>query len=171
MTIMAASLGTQTSMETGGHGLFTAALLDALDGGAADILGEISTSAVYALVERRFNLWQQRPVAKSYITKPTILRRVAGRLSWADLHRIREFFPDPEHKYPLTPDHDPERDVNEVARIPIVEDKVKIGRMFKQYRDAGLVCASLPGEDFYYVAQRSHTVELTLFGREYWRLA
>jgi hypothetical protein len=28
----------------------------------------------------------------------------------------------------------------------------------------------VPGEDFYYVAQRSHTVELTFFGKEYWSL-
>ena len=36
-------------------------------------------------------------------------------------------------------------------------------------RDAGLLKATVPGEDLYYVAQRSHTVELTLFGKEYWR--
>jgi hypothetical protein len=169
-TIMAASLPMQSAAESREGGLFSAALRDALDGAAADILGNISIASVYAVIERRFSLWHQRPVAKSYISRPIMLRKVQARLSQKDLRHLTVLFPTPTYKYPLTPDHDPERDVHEVARTAEVPDKVEIGRIFKRYRDAGLVQATNPKEDFYYVAQRSHTVELTLFGREYWRL-
>lgn len=169
-TIMAASLPMQSAAESREGGLFSAALKDALDGAAADILGNISLASVYDVIERRFSLWHQRPVAKSYVSRPIVLRRVRPRLSQQELRRLPSFFLDPAHKYPLTPDHDPERDINEVARTVELPDKVEIGRVFKRYRDAGLLEATVRGEDFYYVAQRSHTVELTLFGREYWRL-
>lgn len=170
LTIIAASLPMQTAAESSEGGLFSAALRDALDGAAADIWGDISLASVYTVIERRFSLWQQRSVAKSYVSRPIVLRRVRARLSQKELGRLTSLFPTAEYKYPLTPDHDPERDVNEKSRTPEVPDKVEIGRIFKRYRDAGLVQATVPGEDFYYVAQRSHTVELTLFGREYWRL-
>lgn len=170
LTIMAASLPMQAAAESSEGGLFSAALRDALDGAAADIWGDISIASVYTVIERRFSLWAQRPVAKSYISRPIVLRRVRARLSRTDLGRLTSLFPTPEHKYPLTPDHDPERDVDGKSRTAEDPDKVEIGRIFKRYRDAGLVQATVPGEDFYYAAQRSHTVELTLFGREYWRL-
>lgn len=170
LTIMAASLPMQAAAESSEGGLFSAALRYALDGAAADILGDISIASVYTVIERRFNLWQQRPVAKSYITRPIVLRRVRGSLSRKELHRLTSLFPTAEYKYQLTPDHDPERDVNEKSRTPEVPDKVEVGRIFKRCRDAGLVRATTQSEDFYYAAQRSHTVELTLFGREYWRL-
>lgn len=170
MTIMAASLPMQQAVESAEGGLFTAALRDALDGAAADILGEITVASVYSMIERRFSLWQQRPVAKSYVTLPIVLRKVRARLTRQELRRLVRIFPGPAHRYQLEPDHDPERDVNGISRTLEVPDKIEIGRLFKRYRDAGLICASLPNEDLYYTAQLSHTVELTLFGREYWRL-
>jgi hypothetical protein len=169
-TIIAASLPMQSAAESREGGLFSAALRDALDGAAADIQGNVSIASVYAVIERRFSLWHQRPVAKSYVSCPIVLRKVQARLSQKELRRLTSLFPFAEYKYQLTPDYDPERDVNETSRTPEVPDNVEIGRIFKRYRDAGLVQATIPGEDFYYVAQRSHTVELTLFGREYWRL-
>ncbi len=170
MTIMAASLPMQQAVESAEGGLFTAALRDALDGAAADILGDITVASVYAVVEKRFSLWQQQPVAKSYVTRPIVLRKVKARLSRQELRRIVELFPTPDHRYRMEPDHDPERDIHGVARTPEVSDMIDIGRLFKRYRDAALLNASVSGEDLYYVAQRRHEVELTLFGREYWRL-
>jgi uncharacterized caspase-like protein len=171
MTIMAASLPMQQALESAEGGLFTVALRDALDGAAADFLGEITIASVYSTIEKRFSLWQQQPVAKSYVTRPTVLRKVKPRVSRQELRRIIELFPNPGYRYQLVPDHDPERDVAGIALTQEMMDKVEIGRLFKRYRDAALLNASVPGEDLYYVAQRSHTVELTLFGKEYWRLA
>jgi hypothetical protein len=55
------------------------------------------------------------------------------------------------------------------SRTPEVPEKVERGRLFKRYRDAALLAPAIPGEDLYDTARRSHTVELTLFGRESWR--
>ena len=171
MAIMAASLPLQSAMESPLEGgLFTAALTDALDGAAADILGEVSVASAYSLIEKRFSLWEQRPVAKAYLSRPILLRRVKPRISRQDLRRIVEFFPTLDHQFAMDPDHDPERDAQGRARTPEVPAKVEIGRLFKIYRDVNLIEPSQPGMDLYYVAQRSQTVELTMFGREFWRL-
>jgi len=170
MIIMAASLPMQQAIESPrGGGLFTAALRDALDGTASDFLGDVTVTSVYSLVEMRFNLWKQRPVVKLYLTRPIVLRKVRPRLSRQELRRIGDLFPDPDHKFRMEPAHDPERDGEGVAKAPEVPEKVEIGLLFKQYRDAGLLCASVSREHLYYVAQRSHTVELTPVGKEYWR--
>jgi hypothetical protein len=57
ITVIAASGASQVAMEQGGHGLFTAATIDALSGGAADPIGRVSPPAIYAYVERRFGAW------------------------------------------------------------------------------------------------------------------
>src|SRR6266511_3057752 len=68
MTIIAASRATEEAIEAGGHGLFTAALNDALEGGAADHMGYVTAPAIYAYVSRRFSAWDQRPVYKTNAT-------------------------------------------------------------------------------------------------------
>jgi hypothetical protein len=170
MTVIAAALPTQVSLEQGDHGLFTAALLDALDGAAADLLGEVTTSSLYAHVERRFSPWQQRPVTKAHITAPTVVRRCAPKLSVTKLRRLTELFPVARHQYPMDPEHDPAVDSGGRSTQPQVPEKMEVGALFKRYRDAGLVRATVPGEDLYWTAQRRHTAELTLVGREYWAL-
>jgi hypothetical protein len=51
------------------------------------------------------------------------------------------------------------------------EQKVALGDLFREYRDAGLLRASTPGEQLYWTALRGHSVELTERGRGYWWLA
>jgi Uncharacterized protein containing caspase domain len=48
MTVIAASHATEGAVEAGGHGWHTAAVLDALEGGAADHMGFVTASALYA---------------------------------------------------------------------------------------------------------------------------
>lgn len=61
ITIIAAAGARQQAMEEGGHGLFTAATTDALDGGGADHMGYVTPPSIYAYVERRFGAHEQRP--------------------------------------------------------------------------------------------------------------
>ncbi len=69
MTVIAASRETEVAIEAGGHGLFTGALLDALEGGAADHIGFVTAPALYAYVSRRFTAWDPRPVYKTNATE------------------------------------------------------------------------------------------------------
>jgi hypothetical protein len=171
MTVIAASLKAQPSVEMGGHGLFTAALLDALAGGAADPMGWVTAPSIYAYVERRFGSWaeRQRPVYKSYATSVRVVRECAPLIDRLKLRRLVELFPTQDHKYRLTPAHEPEDEHGRV-RKPVDKEKVAVARLLKEYRDAGLLKPSTPDEQLYWTARRRHTVELTLRGQEYWWL-
>jgi Caspase domain len=169
MTVIAASRASQVSIEAGGHGLFTAALLDALEGGAADHMGWVTASSIYAYVQRRFGSWDQRPVYKSHATGVTVIRECAPLIDRLKLHKLVELFPTLDYQYSLDPEHEPEDEHGNVHG-PVNQAKVDIALLFKEYRDAGLLKASIPNEQFYWTARRNHTVELTTRGREYWWL-
>lgn len=59
VTIMAASRDVEIAYEAGGQSLFTAALLDALDGGGADHMGWVTAPGMQSYVERRFGTCQR----------------------------------------------------------------------------------------------------------------
>jgi uncharacterized caspase-like protein len=58
LTVLAASHASQPSVEAGGHGLFTAAVLDALDGGAADHMGWVTASTIYSYVDLQISYYR-----------------------------------------------------------------------------------------------------------------
>lgn len=169
MTLIAASRNSESAMEAGGHGLFTTAVLGGLDGGAADHFGWVTAASLYAYVERHFGAWAQRPVYKSHATELTVIRQCAPLIDRLKLYDLVKHFPAEDHKYRLDPEFEPEDEFGNLHE-PVNKEKLKIAQLFKEYRDSGLLKASEPNEQFFWVARRSHTVELTLRGREYWRL-
>lgn len=171
MTVIAASLNAQPAVEAGGHGLFTASLIAALSGSAADHMGWVTAPSIYAYVERRFGAWEerQRPVYKSYATSVRVVRQCAPLIDRLKLRQIVELFPTEDFQYRLTPAHEPEDEHGRV-RKPVDKEKVAVAALLKEYRDAGLLKPSTPGEQLYWTARRRHAVELTLRGREYWWL-
>lgn len=171
MTVIAASLAMQSSVEAGKHGLFTASLIDALNGGAADHMGWVTASSIYAYVERRFGSWgeRQRPVYKSYATSVRVVRECAPLIDRVKLLKLVEVFPTQDFKYRLTPGHEPEDEHGKVHK-PVDKEKVAIAKLIKDFRDAGLARSTTPGEQFFWTARRRHTVELTMRGQEYWWL-
>ena len=169
MTVIAASRNTQAAMEVGGHGLFTTAVLNALDGGAADHMGWVTAPAIYSYVERHFNEWSQRPIYKSNASELNVVRRCAPLIELAKLEELIVHFPTEDYKFPLDPEFEPDDELGN-RRGPINEAKVRLAGLLKDYRDAGLLRPSVAGEQLYWTARRSHTVELTLRGKEYWGL-
>jgi hypothetical protein len=170
LTIIAAARATEQSYGVGGHGLFTAAMVEALNGGAKDMLGAVTAPALYAYVERRFGEWEQRPVYKSHATRVGVLRRCTPVIDPAAVRRVLEFFETADHKFPLDPMYEPEDDQGR-PRGEVDQTKLAVATLFRQYRDAGLLRATIPGEQLFHTAQSSHTVELTELGRGYWWLA
>lgn len=168
MTVIAASRASESSVESDKYSLFTESLLDALDGGAADHMGWVTAQSAYAYIERGFGGWVQRPVYKSHATDLTVIRQCAPLIERLKLHQLVELFPAPDHKYQLDRGYDPE---DEDGNFPeqIDPEKIRRSKLFKEYRDVGLV-KSTSGEQFYWVARHDGTLELTLRGREYWRL-
>lgn len=168
-TVLAASTSSGSALEAGGVGVFTAALCDALNGGAADHMGWVSAPSAYAYVERRFGAWDQRPTFKMSASRVLTIRRCAPLIERTGLDRMVDLFPSSDHKYVLGPEYEPE-DEHGVMHEPVNHEKVAIAGFLKDLRDTGLVRAVEPGEQFYWVARRGHAVELTDRGREYWWL-
>lgn len=169
MTVIAASRATEGAIEAGGHGLFTAALLDALQGGAGDHMGFVTAPALYAYVSRRFSGWDQRPVYKTNATDVLTVRECEPLIQRLQLRQLPRLFPVADHKYRLDPEYEPEDEHGNVKE-PVNKEKVGIAQLFKSYRDAGLLKPSDPKLQLYWAARRSETVELTPRGREYWWL-
>jgi hypothetical protein len=169
MTIIAAARDTQSAIEASGHGLFTEVLLDALDGGAADHMGWVTGSGLYSYVERHFSAWGQRPVYKSHVTGVAIARKCAPLIERIKLIELVNIFPDPHHQLQLDPEFEPE-DQDGTIIGPVNEKKLAIAKLLKEFRDVGLLKPTVSGEQLYWTARKSHSVELTPRGREYWRL-
>jgi uncharacterized caspase-like protein len=161
VTILAASGPRQVSREGLEYSLFTELVLDALEGGAADIRGEVSAAAIYAYVEQALGAWQQRPIYKSHARRLNPIRRCKPAVSDAELRKLTEVFPAPQLKINLDPTYeytDPSADRKHVALFD----------MFKKYRNARLLKTSAE-EDLYFAAMGGGSVELTPLGRFYWQ--
>lgn len=163
VTILAASTASQTSQEGLEHSLFTELVLSALDGGAADVRGEVSAAAVYGYVEQALGAWQQRPMYKSHARRLKPIRLCEPAVPDDILLKLPELFRSPTRKLAMDPtfehtveNHDPEN--------------VRKFDMFKVLRNAHLLTAE-DGLDLYYAALGSKSVELTPLGRFYWQLA
>lgn len=147
VTILAASRRTQVSPEGSEHGLFTEAVLDALSGGAADERGRVTAPSIYAQVQARFRAWGRRLVFKSHATRVPVLRRCEPSITRAQLAELVDLFPTQCYKYLLDPEHEPEDEHGNVHE-PVNTEKVRVARLFKVYRNAGLLRATVPNEDF-----------------------
>ena len=74
ISILTVGRGDRPSVETGGAGLFTSLVVDARDGGAADLLRAVSAPSIYAYVEAALGGWDQRPLFKSHVSQVLALR-------------------------------------------------------------------------------------------------
>ncbi|MCX4738119.1 caspase family protein [Streptomyces antibioticus] len=168
VTVMAASRSTEVSQESAGHGAFTRILLDGLAGGATDHLGNVTALSLYGHVSAAFDAWQQRPVLKTHLTEPVVLR--VGP-PWVDrdlLRRLPEHFPAADSLLQLSPEHEGEgRPLS--SENPGTEKQRQfdyLGRL----RNANLVTTD-DRRDHYWVAMESGHVYLTSLGRYFWNLA
>ena len=91
MTILTASTAEQYAKEVhgGGAGVFTNLFIDALGGGAANLVGEVTPGGVYAHIDQSLGPWAQRPVFKTNVKTFVSLRKVQPPLELGDLRRIR----------------------------------------------------------------------------------
>jgi hypothetical protein len=168
-TLMLASRSTENAYEENGHGMFTAALVDGLEGGAADHMGFVSAPALYTYARRRFSASPQSPVFKTNSTEVFQIRECAPLIARFELQRLLDFFPQIDCKFQLDPDYEPE-DEHGNMKQPVDMKKLEVARLFKVYRDAGLLTSTEVGLQFFWVARHNKTVELTARGQEYWWL-
>lgn len=168
-TILTASRENETSQEINGHGVFTYLMLDALRGGAADILGRITPAGVYSHIDQSLGAWDQRPLFKSHVDSFLILREMPPKVSLAALKALPTLFPTPDSQYPLTPDHE---HTNQDG-TPRTDGNPKLQAEFLTLQSCNRVGLVTPiGEEhMYWAAINSKACQLTPLGKHYWRLA
>ncbi len=163
VSILTACRADQVSVEAKGSGLFTSLVCDALRGGAANLLGIVTTASVYAHVEPVFGAWEQRPLFKAHMSKSTILRRCKPKIDPDILRSLCALFPSPTATLKLDrsfePTEHPKGDPNEI-----------IFEKLQRCRAQGIVKPD--GEDhLYYAAMNEKSCSLTPYGQFYWHLA
>lgn len=163
VTILAGSSSKGVAYEVGGRGVFTELALGALNGGAADVRGNVSAAAIYGFVEQALGAWDQRPVYKSYASRVSPLRRCKPRVSNEILGELPGLFK--EVSGPHQMDESYERTSPKAK-----PEKVAIFDKFKVLRDAGLL-RTTKGEDLFYAAMNNGLATLTPLGQFYWDLS
>lgn len=162
LTILTASSATQYAQEKNGSGVFTSLLVDALSGGASNLVGDITPGSVYAHIDQSLGPWEQRPIFKTNVKSFTTLRKVQPPIALSDLKKITELFPDPSSEFPLDPSFEPD------SESPI-EDNTEQFAVLQKYNRINLVVPV--GEDhMYFAAMNSKSCKLTVLGAHYWNL-
>jgi len=163
VTILAASTASQESQEGLEHSVFTELVLNALDGGAANVRGEITAAAVYGFVEQSLGAWQQRPMYKSHARHLNPIRHCEALVPDDVLLELPELFRAPHRPVAMDPTFEYTVEGSNPGNVR------KFDR-FKMLRNAGLLRTE-EDKDLYYVALESKSVHLTPLGKFYWRLA
>lgn len=172
LTILTASKGEELAMEVNGHGVFTNLLIDALQGGAADIRGDITPGSIYSYIDQALGAWEQRPVFKTNITEFISLRKITPRVPNDTLRKIIQYFPEPEQEFPLNPSYE---DTNsEEIKHSIIQpfaktENVTVFKDLQKFQSVGLV-VPVDTPYMYFAAMESKSCRLTALGYHYWRL-
>lgn len=163
VSILTASRSSESSVEIGGHGVFTSLLLDALQGGASDVLGQITPGGVYAYIDQALGAWDQRPTFKTNVSRFTCIRRSSPRIAVEVLRKISQFFPVPEHQFAL----DPTFEFTDKSAKP---ENVSVFKDLQKLQSVGLV-VPVDADYMYFAAMESKSCRLTAVGHLYWRLS
>jgi len=159
LTVLTASRPTESAYE----GVFTPLLLQALEGGASDLLGNITPGAVYAFIDRALGAWDQRPIFKTNVTRFCSLRQVPPPIPLDILRNLTVYFPDPAVGFQL----DPSYEFTDDSAVP---EHIAILKELQRMVSVGLV-VPVDEEHMYFAAMNSKSCRLTAFGNHYWHLA
>jgi hypothetical protein len=172
VTILTASHREGVAEEGIKHGLFTEIILDGLDGGAADIMGNVTPASLYSLVDQTLGPWGQRPIYKANVQSFVTLRQVTPKIPKDFLRQLPTLFPDEASYYPLDPSYEEARDnvPEEIMAVPPNPDHVRIFKGLQACNRNGLV-VPVDAEHMYYAAIGSKSCRLTAIGAHYRKLA
>ncbi len=162
LSVLAACTEEQLALESGGQGLFTSIIADALEGGAADILGNITMARIHSYADQLLGAWEQRPTFKTHISQMIPLRKCESKIELKILHKIAEYFTDINAKHQLSPDYEPEAE-------PKNSEKEEIFGHLQKMTSLGLVKPSNE-KHMYFEAINNGSCELTPLGKFYWKM-
>jgi hypothetical protein len=163
ISILTAGRGNQVSVEAGGGGVFTSLVVDALEGGAANLLGAVSAPSIYAYVEAALGAWDQRPLFKSHVSSVLELRCCKPPIDRSILRKLPALFPLPAEELQLDPSYEHTSANASPANVTKMKELQALARLHL------VVPVNWP--HMYEAAMQSASCELTPSGRYYWRLA
>jgi hypothetical protein len=169
LTILTASTADQYATEQNGAGVFTSLFIDALNGTAGNLVGDVTPGSVYAHIDQSLGPWEQRPVFKTNVKSFVSLRKVQAPISLADLQRITDLFPSPGYVFRLDPSFEPERYASDSSiPSPNPENTAKFAILQKYSRVNLVVPVDAP--HMWHAAMESKACKLTVLGEHYRRL-
>jgi hypothetical protein len=169
MTILTASTKDQYASEKNGSGVFTTLLIDALDGAAANLLGDVTPGSVYAHIDQSLGPWAQRPVFKTNVKSFVSLRKVQAPILLADLQQLTEFFPKPGFQFNLDPSFEPEVAGRPAGAPPPDPQNTAKFSVLQKYNRVNLV-KPVDAPHMWHAAIGSKSCQLTVLGEHYRRL-
>lgn len=170
--LMTACKEQENAIEINEHGVFTNLLIEALRGGAADILGDITPGGVYAFIDRALGPWNQRPLFKASISSFVSLRKVAPKIELVDLKKVMNLFDNNDFEYPLNPSYEKTNyEGSKHLNYEPYSDSANV-KIFELLQICNRNNLLLPiGEnDMYFAAMNSKGCKLTPLGKHYWHL-
>lgn len=161
VTILSASAPDQLSFEQNGAGIFTSLLIHALEGGAANLLGEISAGNIYGYVDKAMGESNQRPLFMTNVRRYANLRKVYTQIKKDELREITTLFEDrADMQFQLDPSYEPE------SENPNPEN-VKKFAILQKYNRVNLVIP-VDAPHMYHAAMHYKSCILTALGKSYW---
>jgi hypothetical protein len=173
LSVLTASRDTESAIEINGTGVFTALVVSALQGGAADLGGHVTPGSIYAYVDQALGAWDQRPIFKTNVSRFTVLRSVPPPVPLDTLRKICTYFPAAQDKHALDPSYE-FTNSNDYAPATVIEptakpENVAILKDLQKFVSAGLVVPD-DEEHMYFAAMKSKSCRLTALGFHYWNL-
>lgn len=169
LTVMTASTAEQYASEENGRGVFTTLVVDALNGAAANLTGDITPGSVYAHVDQSLGGWEQRPVFKTNVQQFVSLRTVSPPIELNDLRRITEFFQAPGTEYQLDPTYEPELKGRDLGMSPPDPANTAVFAILQKYNRLNLL-VPVDAPHMWHAAMKSKSCRLTVLGEHYRRL-
>lgn len=170
--IMTASRKDEYAGEVNGHGVFSNLLIEALKGGASDILGNISPGSIYAFIDQGLGPWGQRPLFKANISSFISLKNMKPKIDINELKEALSLFETDESIFKLDPSYEKTNiEGGEHKNKPpyMNEKNVAIMSKLQKCNRNGLVIPT-ETEDMYFAAMESKGCVLTPLGKHYWKM-
>lgn len=167
-TILAACGRDAYATERNGHGVFTDLLIEALEGGAMNLLGDVTPGSIYSYIDRSLGAWDQRPIFKANIQQFIALRSNPPQISIANLRKIVDIFPNPDAEFSLDPTYEPDK--HEVENKCVNKEHEATFALLQEFVKLNLVIP-VGEKHMYYAAIHNKSCQLTAQGRHYWKLA
>lgn len=101
VAILASSQANEHARMKNNTSIFTKILLEALNGAAADLLGNVAVPDIYGYADKVLGPWEQRPLLICHVSTLNPLRRTKSTLTHKLVRRIGELFEHESSQYHL----------------------------------------------------------------------